>query len=283
MLVASITAMAVRCAAQETLNLWPGEQPPGFVANNQEETISERGRIDNVKTPTITVFPPTDGVNTGLALIVCPGGSYTHLGWNTGVVDTARYFNQLGITVIGLKYRVRPLYKITPTDRSLPLQDAKRAVQLVRSHAAEWGIDPHKIGVMGISAGSNLTMTLADEYDTGDAASADPIARFSNRPDFVVAGALWHWKQTESPFKFDADTPPAFLVHATNDPVAPVELAYAVRDQLKSVGVPVHLDLYDHGRHGVAQLTARRLQQKDPTTEWPEHLLAWLEKNGITD
>src|SRR5437867_9905266 len=114
--------------------------------------------------------------------------------------------------------RLRPPHKLDNAGiQALTLLDAKRAVRLVRHRAAEWGIDPRKIGITGYSAGANLAMNLAANFDPGVRGNADPIERESSRPDFAVGCATWHWRQQESPFVFRKDTPPVFLVHATND------------------------------------------------------------------
>ena len=130
----------------------------------------------------------------------------------------------MGVAVIGLKYRTRPPH-ILPNEgiQALTLLDAKRAMRLVRHRAAEWGLDQTKIGVAGYSAGANLAMNLAANFDLGDPQSTDPIERLSSRPDFAVGLGTWHWRKPENPFVFKPNSPPVFLVHATTD--KPVEIA----------------------------------------------------------
>ena len=192
----------------------------------------------------------------------------------------AQVFNAKGIAVIGLKYRLRPPHRLdNPGIQALTLLDAKRAVRLVRQRAAEWGIDPHKIGVAGYSAGANLTMNLAANFDAGDGKSPDPVERESCRPDFVVGLATWHWRMKTSPFVFHADTPPVFLVHATNDGItggAPIELPKAIEADLKALHVPVRMLIFDQGAHGVGNLIPQRVQHGFPPAKWPELLLEWL-------
>jgi len=265
--------------------LWPSTPPKG-VENAAPEIVMKNGEFENVCIPTMSVYLTPKETNTGMALIICPGGGYHALDWTTHVVDAALYFLPRGITVIGLKYRTNPPNAITMDDRSIPLLDVKRAVQIARNQAVAWGIDPHKIGVVGYSAGADLAMTLASQFDEGDASSSDPITRLSNRPDFVVGCATWHWREKNSPYTFPKDTPPVFLVHATNDGLpnqdgriggAPIDLPYAIRRQLEALGIPVRIDVYNEGAHGVGNLIPQRVEHNFPPAKWPEHLQAWLE------
>lgn len=271
-------------AQESPLPLWPG-QPPKFISNTPPETRDSHDHIANVSVPTLTTFLPPKSTSTGLALIVCPGGAYRMLDWSTHAVNTAHYFNTRGIAVIGLKYRTSPPYLITKDNRDIPLADLKRAVRLVRAHADEWNINPNKIGVLGFSAGANLALTLAASFDEGDQQSSDPVEQIGSRPDFVVGCSTWHWREKTSPFVFSKETPPVFLVHATNDGLsdkngnivgAPIELPYAVQKQLDDLGVPVHLEIYDVGGHSVGHLIPQRVQQGFPSTKWPDSLMKWL-------
>lgn len=276
-------AMAAFVRAQEApppVPLWP-DKPPGFVENAPAETADKNGTVENVSIPAITVYLPPKDRSTGLALVVCPGGSYRLLGWAAHVALTAQYFNPRGIAVIGLKYRTSPPNKISPGDRNIPLTDLKRALRTVRFRAGEWNIDPHKIGVAGYSAGANLALTLAGGFDEGDSGSHDPIERLGCRPDFVVACSAWHWRQKTSPFTFPQNTPPLFLVHAADDAIAPVELPYAIKGQLEGLGVPVHLEVYNEGGHSVAHLVPRRIEQNIPASKWPERMMEWLDGLGF--
>lgn len=257
-----------------SLPLWP--QAPEGAVNSAAESADKTGNISNVSVPGITVYLPEKEHNTGIALIVCPGGSYRLLAWPAHVEATAQYFTKRGIAVIGLKYRTSPPGKITPNDRSLPLSDLKRAVRVVRNHAAEWNIDPERIGVLGFSAGGNLAVTLASEFDDGEMQASDPLERTSSRPDFVIGCSVWHWRQPASPFTFSKKTPPVFLVHASDDKVAPIQLAEAIKQQLEETGVPVHLETYATGGHGVAHLSSR-----STSATWADHFLDWLNANGL--
>ena len=264
----------------DPIPLWPGK-PPLFVENAPPEVVTERASIRVVSVPTISVYSPFEHKRTGQAIIICAGGGYGSLDWRTHVVYAAQVFNPLGVAVIGLKYRTRPPNGKTNEDiQRIALLDAKRAVRLVRHRAADWGIDPHQVGVAGYSAGANLAMNLAANFDAGDRNAADPIERESSRPDFAVGLATWHWRKKESPFKFTQNTPPVFLVHATDDGLhggAPIELPRQIKANLEKLGVPVHMEVFGQGAHGVGNLIPQRVQHGFPPAKWPHLLLKWLD------
>lgn len=276
---------ALRAADPIEIQLWPGD-PPQFLADAPPETVTDRGVIHGVTRPTLTVFPADPDKNTGIALILCAGGGYGGLDWKTHVVYAAEVFATLGVTVIGLKYRLRPPHPVDNTGiQALTLLDAKRAVRLVRHHAVEWGIDPTRVGIGGYSAGANLAMNLAANFDPADPAADDPVERLSSRPDFAVGMATWHWRQKESPFVFPKNAPPVFLLHATNDGLpdargriggAPIDLPRAIARDLTALGVPVKLLEFDEGAHGVGNLIPQRVKNGFPPARWPWLMLDWL-------
>ena len=261
--------------------LWPGK-PPRFAENAPEETVNENGQIRMISVPTITPYLPPKDKNIGMAIIICPGGGYGAMDWRTHLVYAAQVFNPKGVAVIGLKYRTRPPNTGTNEDiQATTLLDAKRAVRLARQRAAEWGIDPQKIGIAGYLAGGNLAMNLAANFDAGDPGAVDPVERLSSRPDFAVGLATWHWRQNESPFTFRTDTPPVFLVHATNDGInggAPIAMPRQIKADLEKLGVPVEMAVFDEGGHGVGNLIPQRVKHGFSPAKWPELLLKWLEK-----
>jgi predicted esterase len=265
---------------QEIIPLWP-DKPPQFLENGPAEEVNEHGSIRNVTVPSISLFLPPEEKRNGMAIIICAGGGYGALDWKTHVVYAADVFNPMGVAVVGLKYRLRPPHKVDNAGiQALTLMDAKRAVQLVRHRAAEWGIDPQKIGIAGYSAGGNLAMNLAANFDAGDANATDPIEKLSSRPDFAVGLATWHWRQKVNPFTFRTNSPPVFLVHATNDGInggAPIELPRAIKIQLEELGVPVKMEIFDEGAHGVGNLIPQRVKNGFPPAKWPQLLMAWLE------
>lgn len=266
--------------APEPILLWPG-QPPRFAHDATPEIVTPEARIGSVSVPTISVFLPPPEKSTGMAIIFCAGGGYGGLDWRTHVVYAADVFVPRGIAVVGLKYRTRPPNGRTSADiQAVALLDAQRAVRLVRHRATEWKLDPHKIGIAGYSAGGNLAMNLAANFDAGDPTSPDPIERESCRADYAIGLATWHWRKKESPFTFRRDSPPVFLVHATNDGIdggAPIEMPRQIEAQLRALGVPVRMEVFDQGGHGVGNLIPQRVKNRFPPATWPERFLRWHE------
>ncbi len=259
----------------DPISLWPGK-PPKFVENALPEVVTDEARIRMISVPTISVYLPPKEKRSGMAIVVCAGGGYGGSDWRTHVVYAAQVFNPMGVAVIGLKYRTRPPHLVDNAGiQEITLLDAKRAVRLVRHRAAEWNLDPRKIGIVGYSAGANLAMNLAANFDTGDPQASDPIERQSSRPDFAVGLGTWHWRKKESPFVFRKDSPPVFLVHATTD--KPLELPQQIKSDLEKLGVPVRLEMFEEGGHGVGNLIPTRVRHSFPPTKWPELLLKWLD------
>jgi predicted esterase len=276
----AMTAGGALRVPDEVMKLWP-ENPPGFLADAPPETTDEQGRVRNVTVPTLAVYLAPKETRNGTAIIICSGGGYGGHDWKTHVIYAADVFNQLGVSVFGLRYRTRPPHKLDNAGiQALTLLDAKRAVRQVRSRAKEWGIDPQRVGIAGYSAGANLAINLAANFDAGDPGAADPVQRLSSRPDFAVGCATWHWRQKRSPFVFQKNTPPVYLVHATNDGIkggAPIELPRQIQRDLTALGVPVWMDEFDVGAHGVGNLIPQRVQHDFPPAKWPWRLLEWLD------
>jgi endo-1,4-beta-xylanase len=259
----------------DPIPLWAGK-PPKFVENAPPEVVTAEARIRMISVPTISPYLPPKDKSNGMAIVVCAGGGYGGSDWRTHVAYAAQVFNPLGVAVIGLKYRTRPPHLVDNAGiMEITLLDAKRAVRLVRHRAAEWRLDPRKIGIVGYSAGANLAMNVAANFDTGDPQASDPIERESSRPDFAVGLGTWHWRKKESPFKFSKDAPPVYLVHATTD--KPVEIVKQIEADLKKLGVPVRLDMFEEGGHGVGNLIPTRVKHGFPPAKWPELLLKWLD------
>lgn len=261
--------------APDPIPLWPGK-PPKFMENAPPEVVTDEARIRMISVPTLSLYLPPKEKRTGMAVIVCAGGGYGGSDWRTHVVYAAQVFNPMGVAVIGLKYRTRPPHLVDNAGiQALTLLDAKRAVRLVRHRAAEWSLDPRKIGIVGYSAGANLAMNLAANFDTGNPQASDPVERQSSRPDFAVGLGTWHWRKKESPFIFRKDAPPVLLVHATTD--KPLELPQQIKADLKKLGVPVRLAMFEEGGHGVGNLIPTRVKHGFPPAQWPALLLKWLE------
>jgi endo-1,4-beta-xylanase len=174
--------------------------------------------------------------------------------------------------VFGLKSRVGGGSSDVRRDALL---DAERALRLTRSHAAEWRLDPSRIGTVSWSAGSHLALTLASRFDSGDPTSSDPVERSSSRPDFMAV--MCAWADSESPFSFTSSTPPIYLCHAQDDTDAPIADSQAVEQQLQAAGTLEHLEVYATGGHEAFNVGVSTA----PGRDWPDKYLAWLRTHQL--
>jgi acetyl esterase/lipase len=279
MRIASITILLtlISCsllAAAEpiVLDLWPGKTPgdvgitrPESSRIHQSPLVGPTKLITNVSKPTITVYRPDAAKNNGTAMIICPGGGYWDLYWELEGEEVAAWLNSRGMTGIILKYRCprRPC-DVRGEPPLGPLMDAQRAVSFVRSKAAEWGIDPKKIGMVGFSAGGHLALATATEFAKRKYEHIDKIDDISCRPDFAVMCYSGYLKakdkDTISPtIQIPSDTPPIFLAHASDDKESyggsNAENSAFMYIALKRAGIPTELHIYATGDHdfGVRQ------------------------------
>jgi acetyl esterase/lipase len=231
-------------------------------------------RLGNVSTPTITLYKPHKANGATPAVVVFPGGGYRILAIDLEGTEVCEWLNSSGISCVLLKYRVPDSgpYPKSPA----ALQDAQRAVGLVRQHAAEWGIDPKRVGVLGFSAGGHLAAALSTHFDKRLYDSVDGADQLSCRPDFAVViypGYLALAEQNMAPnpeIHPTADTPPTIIVQAEDDPVH-VENATTYFLALKNAQVPAELHIYAEGGHGYG------LRRTDlPVTAWPLLVEKWL-------
>jgi acetyl esterase/lipase len=266
-----------------SLTIWPNGAPdpvattgPEFLAwTPKDKPIAERpvGLLNNVSTPTITLYSPT-AKDTGAAVVVFPGGGYNILAIDLEGTEVCDWLNSAGITCVLLKYRV-PNTGPYPKS-SAALQDAQRAVGLVRAHAAEWHIDPNRIGVLGFSAGGHLVAALSTHYDKRLYDPIDAADQQSCRPDFAVVVYPGYLADATSDFTAKLDihptekTPPTFIVQAEDDPVH-IENSTTYFLALKNAKVPAELHIYAEGGHGYG---LRRT--KLPVTTWPQSVEVWL-------
>lgn len=253
----------------------PNTSPEADLTTAKDNLVAGRPviRLGNVSTPTLTLYTPR-GKNTGAAVVVFPGGGYHILAIDLEGTEVCDWLNSQGITCILLKYRV-PDSGPYPKS-SAALQDAQRALGLVRSHAAEWHIDPHRIGVLGFSAGAHLAAALSTHFDQRIYDSIDAADQLSCRPDFAVIvypGYLALAEQNFAPnpnIQVTDKTPPSFIVQAEDDPVH-VENSIVYFQALKNAKVPAELHLYAQGGHGYG---LRRTSL--PVTTWPQSVDTWL-------
>ena len=237
--------------------------------------------VDSVSQPTMTVYSP-GGRNTGVAVVVFPGGGYDVLAIDLEGTEACDWLTSKGITCVLLKYRV-PCAKTGPyRDCRMALQDAQRTVGLVRLHAARWHVDPHKIGVLGFSAGGHMVAALSTHFDKRLYRTVDAADTVSCRPDFAIALYPGHLAVRERSFALNPDiqvssrTPPTFLLQAEDDPIDPVENSLVYHVALRKARVPVELHLYVNGGHAFG---LRRTSF--PITEWPELAAKWLGTIGM--
>src|SRR6266404_5454654 len=271
-----------------TLALWPHGAPGATPNPPAEVDITEPShdlvagkrlvRLANVSAPTLTVYSPS-GNNTGAAVVVFPGGAYHVLAIDLEGTEVCDWLTPLGVTCVLVKYRV-PDSGPYPKSAAA-LQDAQRALGIVREHAAEWHIDPHRIGVLGFSAGAHLAAALSTHYDQRLYDPIDAADQLSCRPDFAVIVYPGYLALADQNFAANPEihitekTPPSFIVQAEDDPVH-VENATVYFLALKNAKVPAELHIYAQGGHGYG---LRRTAL--PVTAWPQRVEAWLHNTQI--
>lgn len=268
-----------------TLQLWPGG-PPNVAAPKSEATeklIKSYGgvtptRLSDITDPTITVYRP-DRPN-GAAVIVAPGGGFMFLSYSFEGTQVCEWLNSIGVTAILLKYRTPTRDDAAPY--KLPVEDAQRALGIVRHHAAEWGIDPQRVGLLGFSAGANLAGHAA--WDRTPRTYPQVSAIDNPRcPDFLVfvygGGFLDPADKTKfrEGFSVPADAPPAFFVVAHDDKSNPIEAAMLYLEY-KKLNLPGELHIYTRGGHGFGM---RR--DKNPINDWPQRCAEWLQSLGLLE
>jgi acetyl esterase/lipase len=268
--------------------IWPGAVPdaqpvpgPEYVTNSTGAAGARWVAVCNVSQPTMTVYSPK-GTNTGVAVVVFPGGGYNCLAMDIEGTEICDWLTSKGITAVLLKYRV-PTRGSGAYAESLPaLEDAQRTVGLVRFHAAEWHIDPHKIGVIGFSAGGHMVTATSTHFDKRLYPAVDAADKESCRPDFAIALYPGHLWKDDKNFELNpnvpvaTNTPPTFLLQAENDPVDNVNNSLVYYMALKNAGVPVEMHLYAQGGHAYG---LRRT--KLPITGWPQLVETWLRTIGM--
>lgn len=255
------------------LDLWEGN-PPGFIANaGAEKTFPQWPEtVAHVSIPAISVYLPPKDQASGMALVYCSGGSYSKVSIISDAIADAGYFCSRGVAVIVVKYRTTPP---AAADYSDALADGQRAMRLVRHHAADWGIDPNRIGMLGGSAGANLILNAATHSDPGQPDAADPIERQSCRPDFIVLLCPWPGQQSAVDFPIDAQTPPALIGSVRDDEIAPTAFAEGIAAEYRKAGVPAHLMTLESGGHAAFEAGAAAAEWKTQLWRWLAHIGIW--------
>lgn len=287
-------------AALPTFTFWPSGEAPGaknspvsfsLVERSKDPALPDRA-VTGIRAPEITVYAPERP--NGVALLVTPGGSYQRVVLDKEGSDLAAPFNAQGYTLFVMTYRM-------PADghaegANAPLADAQRAMRTLRARAGEWNINPHRIGVMGFSAGGHVAASLETRYDEPVYTPLDAIDKHSARPDFVVLGypvismdnAIAHpgsrkaligdtpnagqIKQYSPELNVSAQTPPTFIMHAVDDPSVPVDNSLVMFNALRAHKVPTELHLFAEGKHGFGIRGAKGL----PAAAWPQLAMCWI-------
>ena len=285
-----LAAGSLSNAAETVIDLWP-EGVPGLHLDAGPEVDDGKGHFTHIHHPTLVVYTPRTGTANRTAVIYAPGGGYTRVssGVNGGIVT--EWLNSLGITVFMLKYRHADY------GHPAPLQDALRAVRLVRSRAPEYGINPDHLGLLGGSAGGHLAASAATLYDAPEGRTGSPLDKISARPNFLVLifsmislrdvrvdrahpllGAhpteeLKHHLSVDE--QVTKDTPPTFLVHSAEDKTVPVENSILFYSAMRRAGAPIEMHLYAKGPHGDGMSP-----ELGPISEWPRLCAIWMRSNG---
>lgn len=282
LLLALLLPKGLWAAEPQVMNVWPGKAPDE-TRQEKPETSETKGKVTrttNVFVPTLTIYPAPKDKNTGTAVVICPGGGYSILAWDLEGVEVAEWLNSIGVTGIILKYRVPEKRPEGDVNHFPPLEDAQRALSLVRSKASEWEIKPDRIGILGFSAGGNLTVLACTQYDHRAYEPIDDVDKVSCRPDFGIPIypawlAVEGKTEIRSEFPINKQTPPMFIACAADDHYCAIDAA-AFYLALKHAGVPAELHIYARGGHGFGlRHTA------NPCSTWPQSCEAWLKSEGL--
>jgi acetyl esterase/lipase len=287
LILAATIFAAFAQAADKPIRLWSGPAPGETAPVGEEQDTSKPGvglvagkpliRLGNVSDPMLQVFRAPQDKNTGTAVLVCPGGGYNILAYDLEGSEVCEWLNSIGVTGVLLKYRV-PGRKDRPKHEA-PVQDANRAMSMIRKNAKEWGINPERVGILGFSAGGHLA-AVASTNDRFYPA-ADEVDQQNHRPNFTILIYPAYLVPKETPtaispeLKVDKTTAPTFMAISQDDPVnveGPLRYALA----LKAAGVKCELHIYPEGGHGYGL----RRTEKTVTT-WPDRLADWMKASGL--
>jgi len=275
------------------LKVWPNGAPSSNGMTLPEE-VYEGKRVRNVSEAEMYVYLPKMGINTGAAVVICPGGGYAIEAMDHEGYDLAEWLTTQGVAGIVLKYRLPYGHD------QIPLEDAQRALRIVHQKAAEWGINPAKIGIAGSSAGGHLASTAGTRFDMGKTDASDPIEKYSCRPDFMLllypvitfseefghmgsrtnligSGNKWELVEKYSnELHVTAQTPPTFLVLADDDGGVPPRNSIEFYMALKKYKIPAEMHIFRDGGHGFGMN-----KKKLPIDQWPNLFAQWMKTQGI--
>lgn len=286
--------------AQPTIiKLWPNGAPGSKIASDYiEKTINDRGinLIEKISTPELSVFLPNPDIANGTAVLIIPGGGYMRVAVEHEGYEVAKWLNSIGVAGIVLKYRLPS--DVIMNDKTIgPIQDAQEAMRVIRRNAEKWKIDAQKVGVLGFSAGGHLSATLSTHYDEKFYEITDQTIV---RPDFSILiypvitfdASYTHMgsrinligespeesiiKKFSNELQVNAETPPAFLVHSSDDRIVPSQNSIAYYLQLQKNKIPAELHIFQKGGHGYGLAVGRGTE-----SEWPALCASWLKAMGF--
>lgn len=286
--------MAAMAGAQNyTIKVWP-DGAPDSNGMTLKEDHSEQGRVANISEAELYVYLPDEKLNSGAAVVICPGGGYVKEAIDHEGYDMAKWFAARGIAGIVLKYRLPYGHHLIPSG------DARRAIRLVRMNATRWNINPDKIGIAGSSAGGHLASTAGTVFDRGNPSAVDPVEKISCRPDFMLllypvitmkeefthAGSRKNLlgegfdrnlvAKYSNEMNVTKDTPPAFIVLADDDKAVVPRNSIEFYTRLKENGIPAEMHIFARGGHGFGMRT-----NNIPVDKWPDLFLDWLKATGF--
>ncbi|MDZ4402424.1 alpha/beta hydrolase [Prosthecobacter sp.] len=269
----SLPAFALAAETPAALPLWP-HGAPGSESRAAEPEKAEGSNVVNIHNPSITPFVPAADKSTGTAVIICPGGGHSKLCLGHEGYALAEWFRDRGIAAFVLKYRLAREKGSTYTIQDHAMADARRAIRTVRSRAAEWHIQPDRLGILGFSAGGELAAFAAMKNDPGKKDATDPIEQQSNRPDFQAL----IYPGTSGLFNAEKGMPPLFIAAGYSDRPDIAEGMATLYLKYKAAGVKAELHIYANAGHGFGY---RPDAKPSAAAKWPERFTEWLTDSGL--
>lgn len=267
-----LPVFALAQSQPQLVHLWE-KGAPGFENRKDIPEQAQDYWVKNINNPSLTVFRPAKEKANGCAVVVAPGGGFRELVFDAEGIQAAQFLNSIGVTVFVLKYRL-PGEKDSPYTPENVQQDAHRAIRLVRSRAAEFNIDPNRVGMLGFSAGGAVIMMVAFDKGEGDPNAPDQIDRLNGRPDFQMLV----YPGGKAPETISADAPPAFLICANDDEYGCDEVTMDLLQKFRAANVPVEAIFLAKGKH------AFNMGNRSPlvtVNTWPQRMADWLTDSGF--
>jgi acetyl esterase/lipase len=255
----------------QVIPLWE-KGAPGFESRKDIPEKAQDYWVKNINNPSLTIFRPSPEKANGCAVVVAPGGGFRELVFNAEGKQAAEFLNSIGVTVFVLKYRL-PGEENSPYTPENVRQDANRAIRLVRGQAADFNIDPQRVGMLGFSAGGAVIMMVAFDKGDGDAKAADPVDRLNGRPDFQ----MMVYPGGKAPATIASDAPPAFLICANDDEYGCDEVTMELLQKFRAANVPVEAIFLAKGKHAFNMGDRSELIT---VNTWPQRMADWMADSG---